>query len=47
MKPDLSCFFEPKGIAVVGATPDKRKGGYSLLIFDEIHRLVKVMSFLF
>ena len=31
MKPDLSCFFEPKGIAVVGATPDEQKGGYSLL----------------
>ncbi|MBW1689693.1 MAG: hypothetical protein DRG87_08205 [Deltaproteobacteria bacterium] len=31
MKPDLSCFFEPKGIAVVGASPDERKGGCSLL----------------
>jgi acyl-CoA synthetase (NDP forming) len=31
MKPDLSCFFEPKGVAVVGATPDESRGGYNLL----------------
>jgi len=31
MKTDLSYFFEPKGIAVVGASSDKTKGGYSLL----------------
>jgi len=31
MKSDLDCFFEPKGIAVIGATPNEQKGGYSLL----------------
>jgi acyl-CoA synthetase (NDP forming) len=31
MKSDLNYFFEPKGIAVVGASPDKTKGGYNLL----------------
>jgi acetate---CoA ligase (ADP-forming) len=31
MKPDLNYFFEPKGIAVVGASPNETKGGYSLL----------------
>jgi acyl-CoA synthetase (NDP forming) len=31
MKPDLSCFFDPKGVAVAGATADERRGGFSLL----------------
>jgi acyl-CoA synthetase (NDP forming) len=31
MKTDLNCFFEPRGIAVVGASSDTTKGGYSLL----------------
>ncbi|MFW6148055.1 MAG: acetate--CoA ligase family protein [Thermodesulfobacteriota bacterium] len=31
MKSDLDCFFAPKGIAVIGATPNEQKGGYSLL----------------
>lgn len=31
MERDLNYFFEPKGIAVVGATPQAGKGGYNLL----------------
>ncbi len=27
----MECFFKPKAVAVIGATPNKAKGGYSIL----------------